>query len=182
MMPQHYIYFSLYLMLCANEMICSCRCWESSGRWNQFKVYRRNVLKWASHRLGNYHWIRILNHLLPLLCLLCLLSFRLRPLIHRLRLLFHLLHLLPLILIVFFCCLLHFLHHLLLCCRFHSSCIHLCLYRCFIGSLQTNFTVRFLTQIMSKSSNVLQLFPKSLFDIFPVCSHPSLIRHQSLET
>ena len=208
MMPQHYIYFSLYLMLCANEMICSCRCWESSGRWNQFKVYRRNKLTWAIgyHRLGNYHWIRILNHLLPIICLRCLfllLSFHLCPLIplpllclllHLIFLHLHcrLLYLCSLVLCllnlhhlccdllsssVFFfsssylliCFLLHnFLCHLchpLLCFLFYSSVVHLCIHLCFIGSLQTNFAVGFLTQIMSKFSNILQLFPNILLQI-----------------
>ena len=41
------------------------------------------------------------------------------------------------------------------------------------------------TQIMSKSSNVLQLVSKQSVaksNMFPVCSHPNLIRNQSLGT
>ena len=144
-MPQHYIHFSLYLMLCANELICSCRCWESSGSWNQFEVYRRNKLTWASHRLGNCHWIRTLNHFLPLLCLL---SSHLHLLIHRLHLLCHLL---PLILVIFFVAFLIFIFFIFFivfviffsAVFFYSYCVCLCL--CFIGSLQTNFTVSFQT-------------------------------------
>ena len=171
-MPQRYIYFSLYLMLCANELICSCRCWESSGSWNQFEVYRRNKLTWASHRLGNCHWIRTLNHLLPLLCLL---SSHLRLLIHRLCLLCHLLHCLPLILVIFFVAFLIFIFFILF--------IVFVIFFSAVFLILTAFV--FVCVSLAVYKPTLQLVSKQSVaksNIFPVCSLPSLIRHQSLGT
>ena len=152
MMPQHYIYFSLYLMLCANEMICSCRCWESSGRWNQFKVYRRNKVTWASHRLVNYHWIRILNRRLPLLCLLCFFSFFIFFSVLSSSLSLSVVHW-------------QSINQLYICILPSAACVDAAL----VQSMKAIYSSLILsvllcvTQIMSEFSNVLQLFPNSLF-------------------
>ena len=149
-------------------MICSCRCWESSGSWNQFEVYRRNKLTWASHRLGNCHWIRTLNHLLPLL---------------RLLLLHHLLFSVVFFFVFFSYC--HLLCVLILhlfsqrrWCNSKSSALFISLKSDIIcADLYNPVHVRVLkcTAVVSRQSVANS-------NVFPVCSSPSLTRNQSLGT